>query len=341
MIDRYRIVDGRILNRRCEINVAEHCNLSCRGCSHLSPVMPKSFVDPAKVFRDLKALSLSYHARVVMLLGGEPLLHPDLPSVIDAVRRSGVCDSISLTTNGLLLPRMTGEFWSAIDAVEVSLYPKRSLTTEAQASCQDQANLHNVAIGFHAFNEFQESYSETGTDDDDLVQRIFTTCNIAHRWRCHNVIDGWFYRCPQSHFIPKVLDEEVGSQYADGILIEDTPAFRPRLLAYLQSAEVPRACRNCLGSSGRFEAHAQIKRTDFRSRQSAPSEDLVQPMLTGSVRVTLAKAESLVPRRIVDPVELALLSPNLINLVRRTQATTRAGLHIGDNKKKAEPAPKA
>ena len=52
------------------------------------------------------------------------------------------------------------------------------------------------------------------------------------------MIDGWFYRCPQSHFIPRVLDEEVGSQNADGILIEDTPAFRQRLLAYLQSAEV-------------------------------------------------------------------------------------------------------
>ncbi len=338
MTDRYRIVDGRILNRRCEINVAEHCNLSCRGCTHLSPVMPKSFVDPATVFRNLRALSLSYHAKVVRLLGGEPLLHPDLLSVIDAVRRSGVCDSISLTTNGLLLPRMTGEFWSAIDVVEVSLYPKRSIKEEAQASCQDQANRHNVALRFHAFDEFQESYSEIGTDDDDLVRRIYTTCNVAHRWRCHNVIDGWFYRCPQSHFIPKVLDEEVGSQHADGILIEDTPAFRPRLLAYLQSPEVPRACRNCLGSSGRFEAHAQIKRVDFRRRQRAPSEDLVQPQLTGSVRVTLAKAESLLPRRFVSSVEDALLSPSLIGLVRRAQATTRAGLHVGDKQNGALPA---
>ena len=116
------------------------------------------------------------------LLGGEPLLHPDLLSVIDAVRRSGVCDSISLTTNGLLLPRMTAEFWSAIDVVEVSLYPNRSIKEEAQALCRDQANRHNVALRFHAFDEFQESYSETGTDDDDLVRRIYATCNIAHRW---------------------------------------------------------------------------------------------------------------------------------------------------------------
>ena len=31
MTARYRVVDGRILNRRCEINVAERRYLSCRG----------------------------------------------------------------------------------------------------------------------------------------------------------------------------------------------------------------------------------------------------------------------------------------------------------------------
>ena len=49
----YSRIDGKIYSAKCEINVAEHCNLSCRGCSHLSPVVPKSFVDPAEVLADL------------------------------------------------------------------------------------------------------------------------------------------------------------------------------------------------------------------------------------------------------------------------------------------------
>src|SRR5438045_9060842 len=104
-MDRYRVVDGRILNRRVEINVAEHCNLSCRACSHMSPVHVKSFADADVVARDLTTLAPSYHAKVVRLLGGEPLLHPDLGAVIDAVRGSGVCDRVTLVTNGVLLPR--------------------------------------------------------------------------------------------------------------------------------------------------------------------------------------------------------------------------------------------
>lgn len=327
-MDRYRVVDGRILNRRCEINVAEHCNLSCRACSHLSPVNPKTFVDPDVVARDLTALSRSYHAKVVRLLGGEPLLHPDLLAVIHAARRSRVSDSVMIVTNGVLLPRMPAKVWSAIDAVEVSLYPKRSLSEQAQRACADTAAAHGVAVRFRTCNEFQESYSEIGTTDDRLVDRIYTTCNVAHRWRCHNVINGWFYRCPQAHYIPKVLQSDGRSEYVDGIEIEDSPAFMPRLLAYLQSPEPLEACRNCLGTAGRYGPNEQVRRADFRPRQMAPTEELVHPHLVGRTRVAFAKVEAFTPRRIVASVENALLSETLIDVARKAQATTRAFLHL-------------
>ncbi len=270
--------------------------------------------------------------KVVRLLGGEPLLHPDFAAVIDAVRRAGVGDTIAVVTNGLLLPRMAPELWSRIDSVEVSMYPGRSLTVAAQEQCADNARRHGVQIRFRACAEFQESYSETGTDDVELVDRIYTTCNVAHRWRCHNVIDGWFYRCPQSHYIPKILDDDPDARTADGIEIDDSPAFGPRLLAYLQSAEPPRSCANCLGTAGRYEPHEQIRRAEFRDRQVAPTEDLVHPRLVGIGRVSLARIESLAPRRVVAPVEDALLSPTFIRTVQKTQRTTRAALHLADRR---------
>jgi cyclic pyranopterin phosphate synthase len=319
---RYRVVDGRILNRRLEINVAEHCNLSCRGCSHLSPVVPKSFADPATVYHDLSVLAHCYHAKSVRVLGGEPLLHPDLPSVIDAIRRSQICDSIWVITNGRLLARMTTEFWSSVDVVEVSLYPGQHLGGEAKDACTAKAKQHGVALRFHVRDEFQESYSEAGTEDDELARRIFTTCNVVHRWRCHNVIDGWFYRCPQSHFIAKVLRD--GTEHVDGIQIDDDPSFRVRLLAFLQSPEMPQACSNCLGTAGRLFPHAQIRRGDFRSRQTAPTEDLIHPRLVGSARLGFARLEAATPRRILDSAENALYSDSLLPIARAAQSTGRA-----------------
>lgn len=302
--------------------MAEHCNLSCRACSHLSPVVPKSLVDPANVFRDLSALARCYHVKSVRVLGGEPLLHPDLPSVIDAIRRSKICDAVWVITNGRLLPRMTTEFWSSIDLVEVSLYPGQHLDPDARDACTAQARKHGVKLRFHVRNEFQESYSEAGTEDTELVRRIFTTCNVVHRWRCHNVIDGWFYRCPQSHFIAKVTSD--GGEHVDGIKIDDDPSFGTRLLAFLQSPDVPRACNNCLGTSGRLFPHTQIRRVDFRSRQAAPTEDLVHPRLVGSTRLGLARLEATTPRRILDSAENFLYSPGLLPIARAGQTAARA-----------------
>ena len=69
----------------------------------------------------------------------------------------------------------------------------------------------------------------------------------------------------------------------------------------------------------------------------APTEELVHPRLVGPTRVALARIESLAPRRIVAPVEDALLSPTFIRIARKAQATTRAILHAADQKTTAPP----
>ena len=39
-----------------EVNAVHHCNLSCVGCSHASPVSPKRFAVPSEVYRDFAGL---------------------------------------------------------------------------------------------------------------------------------------------------------------------------------------------------------------------------------------------------------------------------------------------
>src|ERR1700722_2740755 len=108
-----RVVDGVIQAPQLELNVVEHCNLSCRSCSHLSPVMPKRRIETGSLEHDLTVLGRYYHATWLKLVGGEPLLHPNVADLADEIRRSGVADGIYLTTNGVLLPRMGPEFWRA------------------------------------------------------------------------------------------------------------------------------------------------------------------------------------------------------------------------------------
>ena len=321
MSDRYRIKDGRVLNRTCEVNIAEHCNLRCRSCTHLSPALPKHFVDPGDLRSDLTTLARSYHANVLKILGGEPLLHPNLLDVIMAARESQVAEKMEIWTNGLLLPRMEHRVWEAVDSVRISLYPGRSLKQHQLDRCIDLAHQHNVPLRYKRYQAFQESFSEPGTDDPSLVKKIYATCNEAHRWRCHTVANGWFFKCPQGYFIPRGMSFGQEATYRNGIKIEDSPDFRDRLLSYLTSPEPLPACRNCLGSSGKWFDHQQVRREEFRQAQCQATEDLIHPRLVGPTRLALARAESLLPRTVVDTAEHVMKSSGpLVGLLRKVQA---------------------
>lgn len=267
------IKHGRIENEHCEINVAEHCNLACKSCSHQSPLMRKRFADAGRVYDDLKALAPVYHVRRVSLLGGEPLLHPDLPSIIDAARRSGVGDCIGLVTNGVLLPRMPEECWAALDEVRVSVYPGFELEPEEQAACRALARKHDVRLDFHAVDTFFEAYAARGTQDRRLVQRIYDTCTIAHEWRCHLVTDGHFYKCPHAYFLAKTLARP--EAHGDGLPISTDASFQKRLLEYLRSPTPLRACTHCLGTAGKRFTHRQEGRRSWAELQEDSSESLI------------------------------------------------------------------
>jgi organic radical activating enzyme len=314
-------MDGRVFNRTCEVNVVEHCNLRCRACSHLSPALPKHFVEPDALCSDLTALAGSYHANVLKILGGEPLLHPSLLEIMKAARESQVADKLEIWTNGLLLPRMELGIWEMVDSVRISLYPGRSLRQDQLDRCVDLARRNNVSIRYKHYQTFQESYSEQGTDDLELVKKIYTTCNSAHRWRCHTVANGWFFKCAQSYMIPKGMSLGPQVTYRNGIQIDDSPEFRDRLLSYLTSPEPLPSCRNCLGSAGRYIEHQQVPRQEFRPAQSRPTEELIHPRLVGTTRVVLARAEGLIPRTAVDTTEHVMKSSGaLIGLLRKVQA---------------------
>jgi GTP 3',8-cyclase len=283
-------------------------------------VLPKYFVEPGGLLSDLTALAKGYHVKVLKLLGGEPLLHPSLVDVILAARESQVADKIEIWTNGLLLPRVERRFWETVDSVRISLYPGRSLRQDQLDKCVALARQHNVSIRYRRYEAFQESYSERGTDDSSLVKRIYVTCNSAHRWRCHTVADGWFYKCAQGYMIPRGMSLGPEATQQNGIQIDESPEFRDRLLSYLTSPEPLSSCRNCLGSAGKYLEHQQVRRDEFRSVQCRPTEDLIHPRLVGTTRVALAKVEGLLPRVVIEPAEQALRSSGAaIELTRKVQ----------------------
>jgi hypothetical protein len=266
----------KIRSNYCEINVAHHCNLSCRGCSHLSPIFSKEFADPQTLRRDLQTLSKFYHADMIRLLGGEPLLHPNVLEIIAIARESKIADEVRLCTNGLLLWEMPEEFWQGLDRVDVSVYPDREMTPKQLRICHQKARRWGTLLVLEFKSSFRESYSEVGTNDWGLIKRIYATCLIVHRWHCHIIERGYFFKCAQAVLLPRKLEGKFPSHHIDGLKIEDSSSFGEDLRAYLESPYPLAACRHCLGTVGKRFTHSQVKRSEWRHQfQQARLEDMV------------------------------------------------------------------
>ena len=107
----YKFKNGKVLTHNLEYSVSYHCNLRCAGCSHLSPFSQKKFPSLESFCDDIRKLSEGLHASEMRLLGGEPLLNPEISTYIKEAKESGIANAVSITTNGLLLHKMDDDFW--------------------------------------------------------------------------------------------------------------------------------------------------------------------------------------------------------------------------------------
>lgn len=102
--------------------VTAHCNLNCRYCEDFGArrnsalkAAPLSLPDAERLLAVIRQATDS-----LILTGGEPLLYPDLEALIAHARRKLRFRSLTLLTNGLLLPKHEGLLYH-IDRLVVSL----------------------------------------------------------------------------------------------------------------------------------------------------------------------------------------------------------------------------
>lgn len=126
---------------RLEFILSDYCNLNCKGCTHYSPLAAKVFEPLDQLERNAAMLgkAVGKDIEYVYLIGGETLLYPELPEAMAIMRRHFPNTRIMLFTNGLLIPRMSDEFWqSARDnavTLAITRYPVKFDYDAAEAEC--------------------------------------------------------------------------------------------------------------------------------------------------------------------------------------------------------------
>lgn len=283
LIKKWRCYRTGIVSRKiippqsCEINAVDHCNIACIDCNHASPAAKMHIANPDLVFRDLSTLSRYYRSPMIKILGGEPLLHPNILALVKEIRHSGISRKIRLVTNGILLPQMQDEVWKEIDEIEISVYPQTEhLLTSHMADIYQLAKLNQVKIIRYFYENFRATFSTIGTTDHALTQRIYNSCRFARLWGCQSIYEGYFFKCPHSIYIPDILDKAVSYDHReDGVRLIGSSSLSGKLKKFLSSRNPLRACRYCLGSVGKLRSHKLINSVCWKSVHAVPIEEMV------------------------------------------------------------------
>ena len=85
--------------------LCEHCNLNCAMCDHFAPIAQDEYANFEEFKSDFQTLSklVNGKCRRIGLMGGEPLLCPEIEKYLEIARQCFPNTQISIVTNGLLL----------------------------------------------------------------------------------------------------------------------------------------------------------------------------------------------------------------------------------------------
>lgn len=182
--------------RQFEIHLTEHCNLNCKGCDNFSPLAETEFINANWMRTQMHRMSELFNGYVanINLMGGEPLLHPDLPKLMKLTREEFPFVEIDLLTNGMLIPARGKEFFDSCREnniiVSITKYPVVKTYNKIEKLLMDNE------VKFNYFNKdpLHHIY-KTPIDIEGKCDgtRMFYKCfRSAH---CVQIRDGRLYPC--------------------------------------------------------------------------------------------------------------------------------------------------
>ncbi|MBL4634453.1 MAG: radical SAM protein [Kofleriaceae bacterium] len=275
----YVLKEGRVQTRSLEAHIVDHCNLSCAECCSLSPLLPKWFASPEELQRDLAIASSFLAPTVFKLVGGEPLLHPQIATMAKIAAESAIAPRISLTTNGLMLGQMEDDLWRYLDAITISLYPKPELPESLIAQAEEQAAHFSVELNWKDQSQFVVMNRNSRRADESETSAIFNRCWL--RERCHMIRNGTFYTCTRSPHM-QTLGGSDGSFSEDGYSLTSPEASADGMLTYLRREHALEACAYCHGGDAKMAPHRLLPRSELRQlkgRSALRRDGIARPVV--------------------------------------------------------------
>lgn len=175
-----------------EVPITDRCNLNCRGCLFGCSSLAQGGDLPADQIKSDAARmgELLCDVPWIRILGGEPLMHPELPDILRAYRQIFPDSEIDLCTNGILIPKMQADFFKGLEderiSIHISEYP---LIHRMRESIEDTLQSYNVEYVFLNRDSFTKYYTlEANNDAASNHEMCFAS-------GCPELYNGRLMRC--------------------------------------------------------------------------------------------------------------------------------------------------
>jgi len=224
-----------------DFHITDHCNLNCKGCLHFSSICKPRFVEPADFENEMQAMAAKLRVEQIFLLGGEPLLHPQVNEFMRIARNHFPATRICLVTNGILLMQMSDEFWQTMAETNTVLIAEGYPIPLPREEIGAKAAAWGVAIEWIGYGAFYKLPIDVEGRQD--AEQSFTRCSGITN--CPLYRDGRLYPCAYTAFVEAFAERfdlpGLVSTDADSISVRDNDG---RAIMEFMRRPVP-FCRHC------------------------------------------------------------------------------------------------
>ena len=232
--------------RELRVSVIDRCNFRCTYCMPADSLQGRGvFLPLEKLLTDHEIVDLvrafvDLGVKKLRITGGEPLLRPGLPALVEQLAAIQGLDDIALTTNGVMLTRLAGDLADAgLDRITVSL---DTLDREVLAEMSGgKATLDEILDGIRAaesagFDRLKiNTVVQKGVNDHTVMDLVEYFRGTPHRLRLIEYMDvGNSNDWSQNDVVPNAeWLKLIGRKWPLKIIESGNPAETARRYEYL------------------------------------------------------------------------------------------------------------
>lgn len=201
-----------------EIHVTDHCNMKCKNCTMFAGLVEgEVYADFPKYEAGIHKLhSFFSHVKIFRVLGGEPLLNPELYLYLYLIRQTFPYTDIRLICNGTLLTSINHKLIQAIKDTKTTVYISHYLPISIKAdTIHAFLSDHDISHSFSApITHFNKVYNAKGDTDMEFA---FKSC-FWRKHGCETMREGKIATCFVPFAIPYLSDHFHLNIPEDGII---------------------------------------------------------------------------------------------------------------------------